>query len=108
MVMGMGEEGHTASIFPDSPILAEEFQFHLVVPVTVPAEPRQRLTMTLPVFNKAENVWFFVSGAAKAGALEPRVTGPPDPKESPASAVRPTNGTVMWWVDEAAFTGKEG
>ena len=61
--------------------------------------------MTLPVFNNAENVWFLVSGAAKARALERAVTGPPDPPESPASAVRPTNGAVTWFADEAAFTG---
>ena len=105
MLMGMGEEGHTASLFPHSPVLAEEYQReHLVVAAEVPADPPQRLTMTLPVFNNAEDVWFLVSGAAKSPALERAITGPPDAWECPASAVRPTNGTVTWWVDEAAFT----
>ncbi len=106
MLMGLGEEGHTASLFPHSPVLEESIQeSHLVVAAEVPAQPPQRLTMTLPVFNNAENLWFLVSGAAKAQALERAVTGPPDPWECPASAIRPTNGTVTWWVDEAAFTG---
>lgn len=107
MIMGMGAEGHTASIFPHSPVLAEEYQARLVVPVEVPAEPPVRLTMTLPVFNSAENLFFLVSGAEKHDALERAVTGPPNAEECPASAVRPTDGTVTWWVDQAAFTGKQ-
>ncbi len=105
MLMGMGEEGHTASIFPHSPVLTEAYAARLVVPVEVPAEPRERLTFTLPVFNQGENLWFLVSGAAKTEALRRAVTGPPDAWECPASGIRPTNGTVMWWVDEAAMTG---
>jgi len=105
MIMGLGAEGHTASIFPHSPVLAEEYQARLVVPVEVPAEPSLRLTMTLPVFNNAENLFFLVSGAEKHDALDRAITGPPDAEACPASAIRPTNGTVMWWVDEAAITG---
>src|SRR5574340_319467 len=100
MVMGLGEDGHTASLFPGSPMLAEEYQARLVVPAEAPAPPKERLTMTLPVFNNAENVWFLVSGAAKAEALERAVSGPLDPWGCPASAVRPPYGRVTWWVDE--------
>jgi len=105
MVMGMGAEGHTASIFPHSPALAEECAARLVVAVEVPAEPPMRLTMTIPVFNNAENLFFLVAGAGKHDALDRAVTGPPDAEECPASAIRPTDGTVMWWVDEAAMEG---
>lgn len=105
MIMGLGAEGHTASIFPHSPALSEDYQSRLVVAVTVPAAPPSRLTMTLPVFNNAENLFFLVSGAEKHTALDRAITGPPDPWECPASAVRPTDGAVQWWVDEAAFTG---
>ncbi len=103
MIMGMGAEGHTASIFPHSPAFEPEMQAHLVVAVEVPATPPQRLTMTIPVFNNAENLFFLVAGKEKAAALERVVTGPPDPENWPATAIRPTDGAVMWWVDEAAF-----
>ncbi len=103
MIMGMGAEGHTASIFPHSPAFEEEMQAHLVVAVEVPATPPQRLTMTIPVFNNAENLFFLVAGKEKVEALERVVMGPPDPKHWPASAIHPTDGTVMWWVDEEAF-----
>jgi 6-phosphogluconolactonase len=106
MVMGMGAEGHTASIFPHSPALEPEAQAHLVVAVEVPATPPWRLTMTLPVFNNAENLFFLVAGKEKAEALEHVVMGPPDPAQWPASGIRPTDGSVMWWVDEAAFGTK--
>jgi 6-phosphogluconolactonase len=105
MIMGLGAEGHTASLFPHSPAFAEELQSRLVVAVEVPADPPSRLTLTLPVFNHAENLFFLVSGAEKHTALHRATTGPPDAAECPASAIRPTDGTVQWWVDEAAFTG---
>jgi len=106
MIMGMGAEGHTASIFPHSPVLAEEYQTRFVVPVEVPADPPLRLTMTLPVFNNAENLFFLVCGAEKHDALDRAITGPVNADECPASAIRPTNGAVLWWVEEAAFTGR--
>ncbi len=105
MIMGLGVDGHTASLFPHSPVLGEEYQARLVVSVVAPADPPIRLTMTLPVFNNAENLFFLVAGPEKHAALERAVTGPPNADACPASAIRPTDGLVMWWVDEAAATG---
>ena len=109
MLLGMGAEGHIASLLPHSPALEEAAASRLVMAVAVPSQPPFRLTMTLPVINNAENVFFLVAGADKSAALERAVTGEPNAWECPASAVHPTNGVVMWWVDEAAFTyGRKG
>src|ERR1043166_2656955 len=67
ILLGLGKEGHTASLFPKSPALAETV--HSVVAVEAPADPPSRLTLTLPVINRADNVYFLVTGSAKAHAL---------------------------------------
>jgi 6-phosphogluconolactonase len=77
-----------------------------VVAVETPATPPWRLTMTLPVFNNAENLFFLVAGKEKAEALERVLMGPPDPAEWPASGIHPSDGTVMRWVDGSAFGAK--
>jgi len=101
ILLGLGADGHTASLFPGSPALAERSRW--VVAAKAPADPPVRLTLTLPVLNNAERVWFLVSGKEKAPALA-RVLAMGKPEEfgPPAAAVRPANGTVVWWVDQAA------
>jgi 6-phosphogluconolactonase len=66
------------------------------------------LTLTLPVLNAASNVWFLVSGREKADALRRVITGAVDDGRLPASAVRPVEGDLIWWVDEGAATSLEG
>jgi 6-phosphogluconolactonase len=105
-LLGLGEEGHTASLFPGSPALNETKLW--VVAVNAPAEPRLRLTLTLPALTEAANIYFLVAGSNKAQALHDVLTGPPDPKGYPASGVRLAHGTMIWWVDrEAAAQVKE-
>ena len=100
VLLGMGEEGHTASLFPGSPALEEATRW--VVAVKAPTEPSQRLTLTLPVLTHAANVHFFVAGSNKAQALRHVLTGSPDPKSYPAAGVRLARGTVIWWIDREA------
>jgi 6-phosphogluconolactonase len=100
ILLGMGSDGHVASLFPGSPALEEVERW--VLAVETPEEPPTRLTVTLPVINAATDVCFVVSGEEKADALKRVLTEPISAQERPASAVRPTNGQLIWWVDEAA------
>lgn len=100
VLLGLGEEGHTASLFPGSPALEETRRW--VVAVKAPSEPRLRLTLTLPALTEAANIYFLVAGSNKAQALYHVLTGSPDPKSYPASGIRRAGGTVIWWVDREA------
>src|SRR5947208_1816716 len=98
--LGMGPEGHTASLFPHQPSLHE--QQRLVIPVSVPKPPPPRLTFTPPILNAARHVLFLVTGSEKADAVQAVLEGPYQPDEYPAQIVRPTNGEVTWMLDTAA------
>ena len=97
--LGMGPEGHTASLFPHQPALHETQR--LVVPVTVPKPPPDRLTFTPPLLNAARHILFLVTGADKADALHAVLEGSYNPDEYPAQIVKPANGEVVWMVDTA-------
>ena len=97
--LGMGPEGHTASLFPHQASLHEHRR--LVIPVSVPKPPPDRLTFTPPVLNAARNVLFLVTGADKADALHAVLEGPYQPDEYPAQIVRPPHGEVVWMLDTA-------
>ena len=98
ILLGLGGDGHTASLFPGSAALEERER--RVVPAQVSGQPFSRLTLTLPVLNAARLVVFLVSGAAKAEILR-RVLRSPE-SELPASRVRPNDGEALWLVDRAA------
>ncbi len=100
LLLGIGADGHTVSLFPDSPSLAEERRWTL--PTLASDEPRKRLTMTLPVLNAARAVHFLVAGADKRAALRRAMGEPEQPEQCPAALVRPTDGTLTWWLDEGA------
>ena len=97
--LGMGPEGHTASLFPNQASLHEKQR--LVMPVSVPKPPPDRLTFTPPLLNAARNVLFLVTGSEKADALQAVLEGEFQPEEYPAQIVRPTNGEVVWMLDRA-------
>jgi len=100
-LLGLGDDGHTASLFPDAPALAETERWVTVVEHTTPPPPLvTRLTLTLPVFQAAREILFLVAGANKAERLAQVLTDPD--ARLPAQFVHPTNGELMWWVDEAA------
>jgi 6-phosphogluconolactonase len=100
MVLGLGADCHTASLFPRSPALSESARW--VTWAEAPVGPSQRLTLTLPVINHASSVHFLVSGEAKAEALRRVIEDAADVTNCPASGVSPSEGRVTWWVDEAA------
>ncbi|MCI0408396.1 MAG: 6-phosphogluconolactonase [Acidobacteria bacterium] len=98
--LGLGAEGHTASLFPGSAALKETKR--LAVAAWVEALEAWRITLTLPVFNNASEVAFLVSGEEKAEALQNVLEGAPDPDHWPAQAVQPSSGRRMFFVDQAA------
>ena len=98
--LGLGENGHTASLFPGTSVLDERRRWAAEVYV---AEQRLfRVTLTAPLLNQAAILAFLVSGAGKAAVLREVLDGPEDPQRLPAQLIRPTNGSVRWLVDRAA------
>jgi 6-phosphogluconolactonase len=100
VLLGLGPEGHTASLFPGLSVLAEPTRW--VRAVTAPADPPVRLTLTFPALTRAANVYFLVTCSNKARALHHILTGTADPNTFPAAGVRPASGTLIWWVDRDA------
>jgi 6-phosphogluconolactonase len=98
ILLGMGADGHTASIFPGTGAVSEESA--LVFAHYVVAKEMYRLTMTLPVLSDAREVIFLVSGTDKAEMLQAILES--DDVKFPAQLVRPKNGTLRWIVDRAA------
>jgi 6-phosphogluconolactonase len=100
VLLGLGAEGHTASLFPRSPALDETTRW--VVPVTVAADPPLRLTLTLPVFNAATHSYFLVTGSEKAAALDHVLQPAADVHTYPAAGIRAADNGLVWWVDREA------
>jgi 6-phosphogluconolactonase len=101
ILLGLGPDGHTASLFPDTPALEEKHR--LVVANWVPKFNAFRITFTLPLLNQACHVMFLVSGADKAGIVR-EVLENPD-AHLPAQRVRPSDGRLLWLLDADAAAG---
>lgn len=99
ILLGIGDEGHTASLFPDSAALSEESR--LVVANWIEKFKTWRITFTFPILNHAAEVIFLVSGSSKAGILRD-VFDPSKRNSYPAQAVQLVNGKLLWLADEAA------
>lgn len=98
--LGLGPEGHTASLFPGSPALKETQA--LVAAPYVEKLGAHRITLTPPVINAAREVQFLVAGAGKAAIVGQILHAPHDPNELPAQIVAPSPGKLVWLLDEAA------
>jgi 6-phosphogluconolactonase len=99
ILLGIGEEGHTASLFPNSPLLKENKRW--VQSIFVAQKNMDRITFTLPLINKAATILFLVSGAGKAAIVKTIFSA--KGKKLPAAMVQP-NGNLFWLLDEAAAT----
>ncbi len=102
-LLGLGPEGHTASLFPGSRAIAEEERLASAGRHAGDPEPRvDRLTLTPPAFNAAREVLFLVAGSSKATAVRATLEGPRDPERWPAQTIAPVDGRVTWLLDRAA------
>jgi 6-phosphogluconolactonase len=100
VVLGMGPDGHTASLFPNTEALNE--MGRLVVANHVPQKDTWRITLTWPVINQAAEVAFEVEGRSKTDILTEVLTGPRDPERLPSQLIRPANGKLLFLLDENA------
>jgi len=100
VLLGLGGDGHTASLFPGTPALAESKR--LVVENFMPGSKEPRITLTLRAINAARRVIFLVSGDGKAAVVAGVLQKRGRRKDLPAAGVNPSRGTLLWLLDEAA------
>ena len=100
MLLGLGTDGHIASIFPGSPAL-NEFS-RLAIPVHHPETGQQRITVTLPVINAADNIFFLVSGREKSEILQRVLQSESAHSQLPVQQVRLDHGAAWWFADSGA------
>jgi len=100
VLLGLGSDAHTASLFPGTAALRETKK--LVVANAVEKLRTERITLTPPVFDHARRVDFVVSGHDKAPALAAVLEGPRDPEKFPAQCIAPASGDLTFFVDKAA------
>jgi 6-phosphogluconolactonase len=100
MLLGMGNEGHTLSLFPGTTALRDNGR--LVVRTWVGKLYTERITCTAPVANNSAAVLFMIAGADKAPALKAVLEGPFEPEQLPSQFIRPSNGNLFFLVDSAA------
>jgi 6-phosphogluconolactonase len=96
--LGLGDDGHTASLFPGKPALEEQTAWVVASPPGELPPPVDRVTLTFPVLNAARRVAFLIMGSKKATILNEVLKG----RDYPATRVRPTDGELIWLVDAAA------
>jgi 6-phosphogluconolactonase len=100
VLLGMGSDGHTASLFPGSPALGE--QKRLVMANWVEKFQSYRITLTLPVFNHADLILFLVSGGEKAVTVKAVLAPAGAPDRYPAQRIQPSSGALIWFLDRSA------
>lgn len=100
VLLGMGNDGHTASLFPGTAAVTERKRW--VMAQYVEHVSMWRITLTPVAINAARNVMFLVSGAQKDDRLRQVLEGPRQPEVLPAQAIQPVSGRLLWFVDQAA------
>ena len=101
-LLGMGDDGHTLSIFPGSSLVDEKKRW--VVALFLPSQQMHRITLTPLVVNRSATIAFLVTGLSKSRALEQVIKGDYQPEVYPAQLIKPANGELHWFVDESAFS----
>jgi 6-phosphogluconolactonase len=99
-LLGMGDDGHTASLFPGTGALAETH--HRCVANFVPAKDSWRVTMTAPFLNRSRQVMALIAGESKTARLKEVLHGPHEPQRLPIQLIRPAPGELVYMVDAAA------
>lgn len=100
VLLGMGDDGHTASLFPGSQVDIETSA--IAVTAHYQDRPANRVSLTPKVFNQAREIWFLVTGAGKAETLRNIIHGERNLELYPAQRIQPVNGNLVWMIDEAA------
>ncbi|HEX6292504.1 MAG TPA: 6-phosphogluconolactonase [Herpetosiphonaceae bacterium] len=101
VLLGMGPDGHTASLFPHSPQLDAADALVVATPVASLKPHVRRVTFTAPLINAAAKVLFMAAGADKAATLQQVLEGPSRPADLPSQLVAPRSGTLVWMLDQA-------
>jgi 6-phosphogluconolactonase len=99
VILGVGADGHTASLFPGSSQVGERNR--LVLPVSLGYRKKDRVTLSLPVLNHSKHVLFLASGTAKQSVIK-SILAEGNPDGLPAGLVRPMSGACMWFLDQDA------
>lgn len=97
---GMGDDGHTLSLFPNTPVIHEKQAW--VTSFYLDAQQMHRITLTAPVVNRAGKVAFLTFGANKSNALFEVLKGAPAIDQYPSQIIQPASGELHWFIDEAA------
>ena len=103
LLLGMGEDGHTASLFPGTAPIFEQKRWAAAHYVDKLAA--WRLTLTPTLLNLSSRILFLVSGAAKQAVLQEVLRGAYQPERLPAQVIRPIDGKLTWFIDQAAAGG---
>jgi len=104
--LGVGDDGHTASLFPFTDALAEKNR--IAVANRVEKFDSYRLTLSYPVFNAAKNVFFVVTGSSKASAVAEVLIGDKNCTKYPAQCIKPKGGKLTWFIGESAASDLKG
>lgn len=103
VLSGMGDDGHTLSLFPGTAVIHEKDAW--VKAFYLEPQKMYRITLTAPIVNRAGKVVFLAFGAGKAHALKEVLEGAPNPDVYPSQVIQPVSGELHWFVDEAAAAG---
>lgn len=103
VLLGMGDDGHTLSLFPGTDVVHEKTAWTSAY--FLDQQAMYRLTLTAPITNRSSCVLFLVAGPKKADALKEVLEGDYNPDKYPSQVIKPTNGDLIWLVDEKAAAG---
>jgi 6-phosphogluconolactonase len=108
VLLGLGSDGHTASLFPGKPAASVTDRWVVSSPPGVLPPPVDRVTLTFPAINSARHVTFLIADGGKATLVRDILEDRVDPRTAPAATVRPTQGQLTWLIDQATASALSG